>query len=172
MTATDQDLKLQSISHGVISLDRLGQEYGASRRQLSVAKLRGAPFQDGCHDYVIVRGGLMVFPRLVAGEHRGNHDVSEFRSGIAELDEQLGGGVHRGTSTLIIGPAGSGKSTFAAVYLRKAAERGEHAAAYVFEESRNTLMDRMAALGMDLQQHVASGKVKIQQIDPAELCPG
>jgi circadian clock protein KaiC len=172
MTATDRDLQLQSISHGVISLERLGQEYGPSRRQLNVTKLRGASFQDGRHDYVIVKGGLLVFPRLVSAEHRGDHDRSEFHSGIAALDTQLGGGLHRGTSTLIIGPAGSGKSTLAAAYLRAAAEHGEHAAAYIFEESRDTLISRMATLNMDLHQHVASGKVKIQQIAPAELCPG
>jgi circadian clock protein KaiC len=172
MTTTDQDLQLRSISHGVISLERFGQEYGPSRRQLNVAKLRGAPFQDGRHDYIIVKGGLMVFPRLVSAEHRGNHDGAAFPSGIAELDKQLGGGLHRGTSTLIIGPAGSGKSTLAAAYLRVAAERGEHAVAYVFEESRDTLMARMATLNMGLDQHVASGKIKIQQIAPAELCPG
>jgi circadian clock protein KaiC len=172
MTATDHDLQLQSISHGVISLERLGQEYGPSRRQLNVAKLRGAAFQDGCHDYVIVKGGLMVFPRLVSAGHRDDHDRSEFQSGIAELDRQLGGGLHRGASTLIIGPAGSGKSTLAAAYLRAAAERGEHAAAYIFEESRDTLISRMATLNMDLHQHVASGKIKIQQIAPSELCPG
>ena len=172
MTATDHDLQLQSISHGIISLARLGQEYGPSRRQLNVTKLRGAPFQDGRHDYVIVKGGLVVFPRLVAAEHRDNHGRSEFPSGIANLDKQLGGGLHRGTSILIIGPAGSGKSTLAAAYLRVAAERGEYAAAYVFEESRETLIARMASLSMDLHQHVESGKIKIQQIAPAELCPG
>lgn len=172
MTAVDHDLQLQSISHGVISLERLGQEYGPSRRQLNIAKLRGAPFQDGHHDYVIVKGGLIVFPRLASAEHRGNHDRSEFRSGIADLDKQLGGGLHRGTSTLIMGPAGSGKSTLAAAYLRVAAARDEHAAAYVFEESRETLITRMATLGMELHPHVASGKVKIQQVAPAELCPG
>jgi circadian clock protein KaiC len=119
-----------------------------------------------------VKGGLLVFPRLVCTEHRGDHDRSEFYSGIAGLDKQLGGGLHRGTSTLIIGPAGSGKSTLAAAYLRGAAERGEHAAAYVFEESRDSLIARMATLSMDLNQHVASGKITIQQIAPAELCPG
>jgi circadian clock protein KaiC len=113
----------------------------------------------------------MVFPRLAA-EQRANTDCSEFPSGIAELDKQLGGGLHRGTSTLIIGPAGSGKSTLAAAYLRMAAERGEHSVAYIFEESRDTLIARMASLSMDLDPHVASGKVKIQQIAPAELCPG
>ena len=172
MTGTDHDLQLHSISHGVISLERLGREYGPFRRQLVVLKLRGAPFQEGSHDYIIETGGLSVFPRLVPAEHRGEYDRSGFPSGIAELDGLLGGALHRGTSTLIIGPAGSGKSTLAAVYLRAAAGRGENAAIYVFDESPTTLLDRMAALGMDLRQHVSSGKVVIRKIDPAELCPG
>jgi circadian clock protein KaiC len=172
MTQTDRDLQLHSISHGVLSLERLGQEYGPFRRQVSVVKLRGAAFLEGSHDYIIVKGGLRVFPRLVAAEHRGAQDRSEFPSGIAELDGLLGGALHRGTSTLIIGPAGSGKSTLAAVYLRAAAVRGEQAVAYAFEENSGTLLDRMSALGLDLKEHVVSGKIRIQQIDPAELCPG
>ena len=172
MTGTDRDLQLHSLSHGVISLERLDREYGPFRRQLVVVKLRGAPFQEGYHDYIIEKGGLSVFPRLVAAKHRGDHDRSGFQSGIAELDGLLGGALHHGTSTLIIGPAGAGKSTLAALYLRAAAERGVHAAGYVFEESPSTLLDRMAALGMDLRQHVSSGMVGIRQIDPAELCPG
>jgi circadian clock protein KaiC len=172
ITTTDRDLQLQSISHGVLSLERLGQEYGPFRRQLNVVKLRGAAFQEGCHDYIIEKGGLNVFPRLVAAEYRGGLDSPEFQSGIAELDRLLGGALHRGTSTLIIGPAGSGKSTLAAVYLRAAATRGEHAVSYVFEESPSTLLDRMESMGMDLKEHVASGKIRIQRIDPAELSPG
>ena len=172
MTGTDHDLQLHSISHGVVSLERLGREYGPFRRQLAVLKLRGAPFQEGSHDYIIQTGGLSVFPRLVAAEHRGEYDRSGFQSGIAALDGLLGGGLHRGTSTLIMGPAGAGKSTLAAVYLRAAAERGEHAAAYIFEENPATLLDRTAALGMDLRQHMSSGMVAIRRIDPAELCPG
>jgi circadian clock protein KaiC len=172
MTGTDHDLQLHSISHGVVSLDRLGREYGPFRRQLAVLKLRGAPFQEGSHDYIIEAGGLKVFPRLVAAEHRGNYDRSGFLSGIAELDGLLGGALHRGTSTLIIGPAGAGKSTLAAVYLRAAAEAGERSAAYIFEENPATLLDRTAALGMDLRPHESSGMVEIRRIDPAELSPG
>ena len=100
MTGTDHDLQLHSISHGVVSLDRLGREYGPFRRQLAVLKLRGAPFQEGSHDYIIEGGGLKVFPRLVAAEHRGEYDRSGFQSGITELDNLLGGALHRGTSTL------------------------------------------------------------------------
>jgi circadian clock protein KaiC len=172
MTTTDRDLQLQSISHGVVSLERFGQEYGPFRRQLHVTKLRGAPFQEGCHDYIIEKGGLNVFPRLVAADYRGDPDRSVFQSGIAELDGLLGGALHRGTSTLIIGPAGSGKSTLAAVYLLAAATRGDHAVTYMFEESPGTFLDRMEAMGTDLKEHVASGKVRIQQIDPAEISPG
>lgn len=168
MTGTDRDLQLNSISHGVLSLKRLSREYGRSRRQLNIEKLRGAPFQEGFHDYIILEGGLSVFPRLIAAEYRGDHERSGIRSGMPELDGLLGGALYRGTSTLIMGPAGSGKSTLAAVYLRTAAERGEHAAAYVFEETTDMLLDRMGALGMDLRQNVTSGAVRIQPVDPAE----
>jgi circadian clock protein KaiC len=172
MTGADHDLQLHSISHGVVSLDRLGREYGPFRRQLAVLKLRGVAFQEGSHDYIIEGGGLKVFPRLVAAEHRGEYDRSGFQSGITELDNLLGGALHRGTSTLIIGPAGAGKSTLAAVYLRAAAERRERAATYIFEENPDTLLDRTAALGMDLRPHEASGMIGIRRIDPAELSPG
>jgi len=172
MSGTDRDVQLHSIAHGVLALERLGREYGPFRRRLHVVKLRGAAFQEGFHDYIIEEGGLCVFPRLVAAEYRGDHDRSGFQSGIPELDALLGGALHRATSTLIIGPAGSGKSTLASLYLRAAAERGEHAVAYAFEESPDTLLDRMASLGMDLREHVASGKIRIRQIDPVELSPG
>jgi circadian clock protein KaiC len=170
--ATDRDLQLQSISHGVISLERRDQEYGPARRRLSVVKLRGATFQEGYHDYTIVKGGLRVFPRLVAADHRAQHDVSRFESGIAELDELLGGGLYRGTSTLLIGPAGSGKSSIAGIYLRAATKRGEGAAVYLFEERRDIFLDRMAALGMDVRHAAETGEVKIQQIEATELSPG
>ncbi len=122
---SDADLQLQSISHGVIALERLGQEYGILRRRLNVVKLRGAEFRDGYHDYAIEKGGLKVYPRLVAAEHRGEHGDSVVSSGIAELDALLGGGLYAGTSTLIIGPAGSGKSTLQApICTRRRARAG------------------------------------------------
>ncbi|MGE5647480.1 MAG: ATPase domain-containing protein [Acidobacteriota bacterium] len=166
------DLQLQSISHGVVSLERLGQEYGVSRRRLNVVKLRGAKFRDGYHDYLIETGGLRVFPRLVAAEHRRDHAGSVFSSGIAELDALLGGGLSSGTSTLITGPAGSGKSCLAAAYLRAAAQQGQHATACIFEETRRTFLDRTAGINMDLAEYVAAGLIAIHQIDPAELSPG
>ncbi len=166
------DLQLQSISHGVLSLERLGQEYGVSRRRLNVVKLRGSKFRDGFHDYVIETGGLQVFPRLVAAEHRQDCAGSVFSSGIAELDALLGGGLSSGASTLITGPAGSGKSCLAGACLRSAAQQGQHATAFVFEETRRTFLDRMAGIGMDLTEYVGSGLISVHQVDPAELSPG
>ena len=166
------DLQLQSISHGVLSLERLGQEYGISRRRMNVVKLRGSKFRDGYHDYLIDTGGIRVFPRLVAAEHRQARAPSVFRSGVRELDALLGGGLSSGTSTLITGPAGSGKSCVAGSFLRAAAQQGHYATAYIFEETRQNYMDRMAGINMDLAEYVDSGRAAIHQIDPAELSPG
>lgn len=170
--ARSPDLQLQSISHGVLSLERLGQEYGISRRRLNVVKLRGSKFRDGYHDYLIETGGVRVFPRLVAAEHRREHTPSVFVSGIRELDELLGGGLSSGTSTLITGPAGSGKSCLGGSFMWAAAQQGHHATAYVFEETRQTYLDRMAGINMDLAEHLDSGRIAIRQVDPAELSPG
>jgi circadian clock protein KaiC len=171
-SVSDADLQLQSISHGVISLERLGQEYGISRRRLAVVKLRGAQFRDGHHDYTILKGGLQVYPRLVAAEHRSDHTDYVLTSGIAGLDALLGGGLHSGTSTLIIGPAGSGKSTLAGSYLCEADRLGINAASYIFEETRQTYLKRMAGVGLKLDADSEDAAVHVQQIDPAELSPG
>jgi circadian clock protein KaiC len=171
-TLPTSDLQLHSISHGVLSLERLGQEYGTSRRRLNVVKLRGANFRDGYHDYAIKTGGLRVYPRLVAAEHRVAHRSGVFSSGVEELDSLLGGGLHAGTSTLIMGPAGTGKSTIAGAYLRSAQSQRLHAAAYVFEETRQTYLERMAAIGLRLEARASDSRIFIEQIDPAELSPG
>ncbi len=168
----NSDLQLQSISHGVLSLERLGQEYGISRRRLNVVKLRGAKFRDGYHDYLIDTGGIRVFPRLVAAESRRERVGEVFSSGIAELDALLGGGLSTGASALITGPAGSGKSCLAAAYLRAAAQQGYYATAYIFEETRQTFLDRMAGINMDLSAYIDAGLVAVHQVDPAELSPG
>ena len=167
----NSDLQLQSISHGVLSLERLGQEYGISRRRLNIVKLRGAKFRDGYHDYLIETGGIRVFPRLVAAESRRDPVKSILSSGLAELDALLGGGLSSGTSTLITGPAGVGKSCLAASYLRAAAQQGFYATAYIFEETRQTFLDRMAGINMDVAQFIHSGLAAVHQIDPAELSP-
>jgi circadian clock protein KaiC len=172
LTSAGRDLQVQSIAHGVIVLEQLVPEYGADRRRLRVLKHRGRRFRGGYHDYVIQAGGITVFPRLVAAEHR--LDLAERRhsSGVAALDHLLGGGLERGTSTLIVGAAGTGKSTLASQFVVASARRGERSAMFVFDESRNTLLTRTNGLGIPLQQQMDTGHVTIRQVDPAELTPG
>jgi circadian clock protein KaiC len=172
MTATDHDLHVQSIAHGVILLQHLSPEYGAERRRLRVVKYRGTSFRGGFHDYLINKGGLQVFPRLIAAEHRGQGSCGKLASGIKELDALLGGGVEEGTSTLIVGGAGTGKSTIAAKFCTTAARRGDKSIVFMFDESPNTLFSRCSGLGIDMEEHVQAGLIDIVQIDPAELSPG
>jgi circadian clock protein KaiC len=171
-TSADNDLQLHSLAHGVISLDHMAQEYGAERRRLRVMKMRGRAFRGGYHDFMIRTGGLEVFPRLVAAEHHRLFDADPLKSGIAALDKLAGGGLHRGTSTLLMGPAGSGKSTIATQYAVAAAERGEHAVIYTFDESVATLTSRADGLGIALRRHLDANRIRIQQVDPGELSPG
>jgi circadian clock protein KaiC len=172
MTATEHDLQVQSIAHGVVLLEQLQPEYGSQRRRLRVLKYRGVQFRGGYHDYAIQKGGLEVFPRLVAAEYRQSSDRARLASGLAALDDLIGGGIEEGTSTLIVGAAGTGKSTLAALFAKTAAARGEQAAMFLFDESPQTLLTRCRALQIDLAPFVASGRVSIQQVDPAELTPG
>ncbi|HEX6214734.1 MAG TPA: ATPase domain-containing protein, partial [Vicinamibacterales bacterium] len=172
MTATDHDLHVQSIVHGVIYLQHMSPEYGAERRRLRVVKYRGNQFRGGYHDYLIRKGGLIVFPRLVAAEHRGGGAGNKLPSNIRELDDLLGGGVEEGTSTLIVGGAGTGKSTIAAQFCCAAASRGEKSIIFMFDESPNTLFSRCSGLGIAIEGCVRDGMVKIVQVDPAELSPG
>lgn len=172
MTSSDHDLQVQSIAHGVVLLEQLNPEYGAERRRLRVVKFRGRRFRGGYHDYVIVRGGLDVFPRLVASDHKPPPVRERIASGITELDALLGGGVERGSSTLFVGGAGTGKSSVVAQFVGTAAQRGQKSAMFIFDENIDTLLTRSAALGVDLRQHVALGLVMIKQVDPAELSPG
>ena len=140
LTSTNHDLQVQSIAHGVVRLEQLHPEYGSERRRLIVLKFRGVRFRGGYHDYVIRRGGIEVFPRLVASEHRPPLVMEKLASGIAEMDTLLGGGIERGTSTLIVGAAGTGKSSLAAQFVAAAAARGQNAALFIFDESLNTLL--------------------------------
>jgi circadian clock protein KaiC len=172
MTAVDQDLQMQSIAHGVIRLEQLSAEYGSERRRLRVVKLRGVPFRSGYHDYIIRYGGIDVFPRLVASEHRHLASRQRHSSGIHGIDQLIGGGIEEGTSTLIAGAAGTGKSTLATQFVVAAAGRGNRAAMFVFDESPGTLISRSMEMGIDLAGAIASGQVTLQQIDPAELAPG
>jgi circadian clock protein KaiC len=172
LTTTDNDLQVHSIAHGVVALEQTGQDYGLERRTLCVRKLRGARYRGGNHDFKIETGGTVVFPRLVAAEHREPTTREPVPSGIAELDALMGGGLDRGTSTLLMGPAGSGKSSLATQFAHAAAERGESADIYLFDEGLTTYLARAAGLGIDLKRHVDAGLVSIKQIDPAELSPG
>jgi circadian clock protein KaiC len=171
-TSEPGDLQLQSIAHGVILMEQLATSIGVDRRRLRIQKLRGVRFRSGYHDMGMDTGGLRVYPRLIAAEHR--HDVEEslISSGVSTLDEMLGGGMDQGVSTLLLGPAGSGKSSMAVRFAVAAAERGEKAVLYSFEESPRTLYKRSRALGMDIERFVREGAIKVQHIDPAELTPG
>jgi circadian clock protein KaiC len=171
-TSTEKDLQVQSIAHGVLMLEQLSPDYGAERRRLRVQKYRGVQFRGGLHDFVIRRGGLRVFPRLVASEHRPAPVRDKLASGIAELDQLLGGGIERGTSTLVTGAAGTGKSTLAAQFVAAAAERGQNSALFLFDENVDTLLTRANELGIPLEEPVRSRRVSLQQVDPAELSPG
>jgi circadian clock protein KaiC len=172
MTAAGQDLHVQSIAHGVIQLQHLSPEYGGERRRLRVVKYRGSAFRGGYHDYQIKKGGLMVFPRLVAAEHRGGGACAKLGSGVPELDALLGGGLEEGTSTLIVGGAGTGKSTISAQFCTAAAQQGEKSIIFMFDESPNTLFSRCRGLNIELEQSVQKGMIEIVQVDPAELSPG
>jgi circadian clock protein KaiC len=172
LTTSDRDLQVQSIAHGAIMLQQAQTSFGTLRRRLSVTKLRGSDFRTGYHDYAIRRGGLETYPRLVAAEHRHESRRDRLPSGLPGLDALIGGGLERGTSTLLIGASGTGKSSIAAQFAVQAAARGERAALFIFDESSNTLFSRMAGLGVPLAQYAAEGTISVTQIDPAELSPG
>lgn len=166
------DPHVLSLTHGVIEMEQLSPDYGKSRRRLRVSKMRGVQFREGYHDYTIVTGGLRIFPRLVAAEHHLDFRREPFSSGVAELDELLGGGLDRGTTTLLIGPAGSGKSSVAIQYVVEAAKHGERSTVFAFDETLGIMTSRAEALGLPLRKQMESGVVTARQIDPAEISPG
>ena len=172
LTTESSDRAVHSIAHSVIHLDQLAPIYGGERRRLRVAKCRGQSFRGGFHDFVIGKGGIRVFPRLVAAEHRTGFAGKHLTSGIAELDMLLGGGITAGSSTLIIGPAGTGKSLLIFQYVAAAIARGERAALFVFDEELGLLFQRAKGLGFDLEAMKREGKLFIEQMDAAELSPG
>jgi circadian clock protein KaiC len=167
-----EDGQLQSISHGVIALEQLANQYGAERRRLRVVKMRGVSFRGGYHDFAIRRGGLDVFPRIVAAESRGEITDADLSSGNAALDTLLCGGLPVGTSTLLMGPAGTCKSIIATQFAVEAAKRGQRAALYVFDENIGTFHSRSRKIGIAVEPHLKSGLLTVQQIDPAELSSG
>jgi circadian clock protein KaiC len=170
-STAEDDAQLHSVPHGVVQLEQLPRAYGTERRRLRVVKMRGVAFRGGYHDFVIATGGISVYPRL-ALEPRTAALGPVAASGVAELDVLLGGGLARGTNTLLIGPSGSGKTTLALQYAMAAAERGESAALFAFDESLPTLRARCTSFGMPIEEHLANGRLVLQQMDPAEMSPG
>jgi len=171
-TSRDDEAQLQSIAHGVVYLEQAVDQYGPERRRLRVMKMRGIKFRGGDHDFVLDTGGLAVFPRLVAAEHRMPQEARVVGTGLPRLDALLGGGLACGSNTLFCGPSGAGKTTTAIACTLAALRRGDRAAYYVFDEGLATLMIRARALGMDLQEYVDSGKLLVMPLDPAEVSPG
>jgi circadian clock protein KaiC len=171
-TAEGPDMQLHSIAHGVISLESMTPAYGQMRRELQVRKFRNSNFVSGRHDFNINRGGITVFPRLVAAAHFVSFPRSFMTSGVPALDALLGGGIDRGTSTLLVGPPGSGKSTIAIQYAKAATDRGDHSAIFMFDETRNALRARCDGLNMQFKEGNGPGQLMLRQIDPAEVSPG
>lgn len=172
LTSEQDDLNLHSISHAVIRLEQIVPSYGSERRRLTVTKMRGTAFRGGHHDLVIRRGGVHVFPRLVASDHNRAFPSEAIPSGISELDRILGGGLSRGTNTLVVGPSGAGKSTLALGYVWAALERGEPALMISFDETIGILLQRAKGVGFDLEPHLDAGRLRIEQVDPANLSAG
>lgn len=169
----NHESQVQTIAHGVISLEVLQRNYGITRRRMEILKVRASSFREGFHDYIIIRGGIRVFPRLVSGEHRGGPVKSDtLASGIAELDALFNGGVQRGTSTLIAGPTGCGKSTLCSQFVVTAAKRNENGAIFTFDETTQSFRDRSRGLGLELDRYLDDKTIHLEQVDPAELSPG
>src|SRR5690349_1477878 len=171
-TSGSGDLQLHSISHGVISLEQAIQEYGTETRRLRVVKMRGQKTEGGMHDFVLDTGRIEVFPRLVASRYRADVRHEQVGTGVAGLDRMLGGGLSRGTSTLLIGPSGVGKTTTAVQCMHAALQRGERATYYLFDEGLSTLLLRSRMLHVDIEPFVRSGACRVVPVDPAELSPG
>ena len=166
------DLQLHSIAHGVISLDQRLSSFGGHRRRLHVVKMRGVKFKGGYHDFEIQRGGLRVFPRLVASDHGSSKGAAVSTTGSMEIDALIGGGLVAGTATLLTGPAGVGKTTASVQCMIAALERGDRASYFLFDERAQTLFSRCESLGLDLHPHIESGLLQLRTIDPAEMSPG
>jgi circadian clock protein KaiC len=166
------DVQLHSIAHGVIQLEQLVDQYGPERRRLRVVKMRGIRFRGGEHDFNLETGGLAVFPRLVAAEHRSARATSLVTTGTPALDALLGGGLARGSNTLFSGPSGVGKTTTALACVRAALQRGETAVYYLFDEGITTLLARSRSLGLEVDEYLESGQLEIHSLDPAEVSPG
>jgi circadian clock protein KaiC len=171
-TTRDGEQQLQSIAHGVVRMERQAREYGDTRRQIHILKMRGVRFREGLHDFTIATGGISIYPRLSAAAHGSKPGTTSVPSGLKELDQLLGCGLDRGSSSLILGPAGCGKTTISTQFIYAALTRGEAVSCFLFEESQATFCQRAAGLGLNVEPYVASGLLSIMQMDPAVLSPG
>jgi circadian clock protein KaiC len=172
-TGTDiGEAQLRSIAHGVIHMAKMPRSFGVTRRQIEIIKLRGSAYREGFHDYKILRGGVVIYPRLVAADYEAPVYAERILSGVAELDEMFGGGIERGSATLLTGPSGVGKSTLAMQFAYAAAQRGDRAIIYAFDEVQRIARRRADSLGMDIKTEIERGTLRMVQIDPAELSPG
>lgn len=172
LTTDINDKTVHSVAHGVIRIEELAPEYGSERRRLRVLKYRGRRFRGGFHDFAIETGGVRVYPRLVSAEHRKTFDRTVMSTGNQPFDALLGGGIERSSSVLILGPAGTGKSITSLTFIKKAIERGESAAMFVFDEELGLLIERAKPIGIDLQSFIDSGALVLEQVDAAEMTPG
>ncbi len=171
LTDSPAQMAAQTLVSGLISLEQYFPEYGGVRRRLSLHKMRGRDYADGYHDYIIVKGGLQVFPRVVAAEHRTQPPSRLLSSGVDSVDQLLNGGITSGTSTLIVGPAGSGKSSMAIAFAAAAAKRGEPVTIYTFDEPPETLLSQSDLIGASIEKYIETGLVRVQQVDPVEFSP-
>lgn len=172
-TTTGADnFQLESIAHGVINMEQLSPQYGAERRRIQIKKYRGHTYRGGYHDFMIKKGGISIYPRIVPSEHTRSDSKAQLKSGIDSIDALLGGGIEEGTSVLVLGPAGAGKSTLTLQYAISAADRGDHAVIFTFDEGINTMLHRAKGIGMKLAEHIKAGLIHLQPIDAAEMSPG
>lgn len=168
----EADSQVQSLSHGVVRLEKLELSYGTERRRLSVTKVRGHKYRSGNHDFVIEKGGVRVFPRLLAGENTIREKRGTLQSGVPELDKLLGGGLDAGTSNLFVGPAGTSKSTLAMQFVHQVASKGGRVLFFCFDETLRLACGRAANIGLDLRPFIEAGNLVMKKVNPAELSPG
>jgi circadian clock protein KaiC len=169
---TAGDLQAEALVQGYLTLHQDAPEYGGQRRRVRVHKMRGMAFRDGFHDFSIQTGGIEVYPRLIAAQHLDHHSQETMASDVVQLDALLGGGVDRGSSMLIIGAAGAGKSTLATQYAVAGARRREKAIVFIFDETMWTYRARAEKLGFPVGALLADGTLTLRQIDTAEVSAG
>ncbi len=167
-----ENFQLESIAHGVLDLEQLSPEYGSERRRIQIKKFRGRKYRGGYHDFSINTGGISIYPRIIPSEHSKADIKNQIKSGVDQIDTLMGGGIEEGTSVLLLGPAGIGKSTLALQYALNAAKKGEHAVIFTFDESINTMLHRAKGIGMDIVPYIEKGLIHLQPIDPTEMSPG